>query len=436
MENIIHGDCLLELKKIESETAQIIICDPPYNIGKNFGNNKYKMNIKEYLEWCDVWIDECVRILKKDGTMFIYGFSETLAEISSNIQIDLNKKWLVWHYTNKTAPSLNFWQKSHESILVVWKEDKVFNKDLVRVPYTGSYLKADGKTRNPTIGRFSDGTKTTKYKVNPLGALPRDVIKIPSLAGGGKERVNHPTQKPLDLCETLINSCKQEYGIVLIPFGGSGSECVIAKKHNLDFTVIEMNMDYINIIKSRLVNTIKIEKTTSKFDCESWKNTEAYKSFQRKPTQYDYYLENGSSSEILEIVKMNSKVFGTMCEKLLIEILGLSPRTSTQNDATYTFNETVYKFEIKVGRFLSETDDCMWQHIEDDHDFDFIILCLVNFTGFDVYFMTKQKVLDLISKNVIKKQGKQGFICKKNQIFKYLTKIENNIDEIFKLEYI
>jgi hypothetical protein len=185
-----------------------------------------------------------------------------------------------------------------------------------------------------------------------------------------------------------------------------------------------------------LVNTIKIEKTTSKFDCESWKNTEAYKSFQRKPTQYDYYLENGSSSEILEIVKMNSKVFGTMCEKLLIEILGLSPRTSTQNDATYTFNETVYKFEIKVGRFLSETDDCMWQHIEDDHDFDFIILCLVNFTGFDVYFMTKQKVLDLISKNVIKKQGKQGFICKKNQIFKYLTKIENNIDEIFKLEYI
>ena len=62
---IILGDCLQELPKIEPECAQIIICDLPYNIGKNFGNKKCKMNIDEYIESCKKWIDECLRILKK-----------------------------------------------------------------------------------------------------------------------------------------------------------------------------------------------------------------------------------------------------------------------------------------------------------------------------------------------------------------------------------
>ena len=67
---------------------------------------------------------------------------------------------------------------------------------------------AAGKVRKPTKGRFSDGTKETVYKANENGALPRDVIKVSALAGGAgkKERVDHPTQKPLNLCDTLIKA--------------------------------------------------------------------------------------------------------------------------------------------------------------------------------------------------------------------------------------
>lgn len=259
-ERVIQGDCLNILPTLESNSAQIVLADPPYNIGKDFGNKSDKQNMLDYLEWCDKWIAECLRVLKPNGTMFVYGFSENLALILSRIPENVNRRWLIWHYTNKNVASLQFWQRSHESILVLWKDDKVFNRDEVREPYTDGFLDgAAGKERANTKGRFSNGDKTTVYKAHPNGALPRDVIKIPALAGGAgmKERVNHPTQKPLALCEKLIRSCKQNPtdGYVLIPFAGSGSECVSAKKLGLPFIGIELNTDYINIINDRLYPT-------------------------------------------------------------------------------------------------------------------------------------------------------------------------------------
>ena len=256
-QEIINADCIEFMKTLESESAQIVLCDPPYNIGKDFGNDSDKQKMNDYLIWCDNWINECLRILKPNGTMFIYGFSEILALILSRIPFNIQRRWIIWHYTNKNVASLNFWQRSHESILVLWKNDKVFHRDDVREAYTDGFLNgAAGKERASTKGRFSNGDKKTTYTAHPNGALPRDVIKIPALAGGAgaKERVDHPTQKPLALCEKLLMSCKQpsNEGYVLIPFAGSGSECVAAKKLDLPFIGIEINQEYINLINQRL----------------------------------------------------------------------------------------------------------------------------------------------------------------------------------------
>lgn len=258
---VVHGDTIKILPTLQSDSAQIIIADPPYNIGKDFGNNSDKQSIGEYLEWCDQWIKECLRILKPNGTMFIYGFSETLALILSRVPYEINRRWILWHYTNKNIPSLNFWQRSHESIIVLWKSDKVFNRDLVREPYTDAFLNgAAGKERKATIGRFSKGDKKTSYIAHANGALPRDVIKIPALAGGAGlvERVNHPTQKPLALCTKLLLSCKQPdgNGYVLVPFAGSGSECLAAKNIGLPFVGIEINEEYVNLINERLAGLV------------------------------------------------------------------------------------------------------------------------------------------------------------------------------------
>jgi site-specific DNA-methyltransferase (adenine-specific) len=259
-QEVIQGDTLSILPKLETNSAQIIIADPPYNIGKDFGNDSDKQNMDDYLKWSENWINECIRVLKPNGTMFIYGFSEILALILSKIPFNINRRWIIWHYTNKNVASLNFWQRSHESILVLWKEDKVFHRDDIREAYTEGFLNgAAGKERTATKGRFSKGEKSTVYKAHPNGALPRDVIKIPALAGGAgmKERVDHPTQKPLALCEKLLRSCKQSVkdGYVLVPFAGSGSECVASKKLGLPFVGIELNEEYVKLIKERLNNT-------------------------------------------------------------------------------------------------------------------------------------------------------------------------------------
>ena len=258
--NKIHNiDCIKGITLLNKDSIDIIIADPPYNINKNFGNNKTNLKIEEYINWSKKWIKECIRVLKPNGTMFIYGFSEILSYLFVNIE--LNKKWLIWHYTNKTTPSLNFWQRSHESIICCWKNQYKFNKNLIREPYSKTFSKIKpNKIRVATKGRFSNGIKETTYNKHPLGALPRDVIKVPALAGGAgkKEKVNHPTQKPLKLSKILINSCLdlKIRNKILIPFAGSGTECLASKMLNQDFISFELNEEYIKIANARLQEEI------------------------------------------------------------------------------------------------------------------------------------------------------------------------------------
>jgi len=270
---MIHCKDVVEgLKEIESESVDCIILDPPYNIGKDYGNNRTNLQTSEYVEWAKQWLAECERILKPSGTMYIYGFSEVLAHLSVNI--NLPQRWLVWHYTNKTVPSLNFWQRTHESILCCWKEDKTFFRDQVRVPYTDTFLKnAAGKKRKNTQGRF--GNKETVYTAHEKGALPRDVICSPSLAGGAglKERffyspsekklftskqkkqleltdtISHPTQKPTRVTEILLNACIRdgEAATVVIPFAGTGSECYVCDQRGYKWVGFEINQDFVDM---------------------------------------------------------------------------------------------------------------------------------------------------------------------------------------------
>lgn len=253
-----HEDCIAGIKTIENNSVQIIIADPPYNIGKDFGNDSDKQKMGDYLNWSKEWITECFRVLSPDGTMYIYGFPEILAQIQvACIKDQTRLRWLVWHYTNKTVPTAKFWQRSHESILCVWKSGTRphFNLDDVREPYTDTFLQnAAGKARKASKGRFSNGETETTYNANAKGAMPRDVLKIPALAGGAgkKERVDHPTQKPMEICTRLLKASKKDGCKVLIPFAGSGSECVAARDLGLDWTAFEINPDYITLIQQRL----------------------------------------------------------------------------------------------------------------------------------------------------------------------------------------
>jgi len=275
---LIHGDAVEELQKLRkiSRPFDVIIADPPYNIGKDFGVDSVSMPLGDYVDWVLGWLADCFDLLADDGLIYLYGFPEIVARIASNFPID-GQRWLVWHYTNKTVPSLKFWQRSHETILCLWKPGHPrpdLEIDQIREPYTKSYLNAAGKIRRGTPSRFGSSGKTTIYKAHKNGAQPRDVIKEPALAGGrGRserwfmcrtcgnrvfppseleehrthDTFKHPTQKPMSLTRRLLQSrINGSGGRVLIPFAGSGSECVVSRQLGADFVAIEQNADYVD----------------------------------------------------------------------------------------------------------------------------------------------------------------------------------------------
>jgi site-specific DNA-methyltransferase (adenine-specific) len=281
------------MKELDDNSADIVIIDPPYNIGKDFGNNKDNMSLKDYLYWTKQWFEESLRIVKPSGTIYIYGFSEILARISCLIDID-KQRWLIWHYTNKNVPSLNFWQRSHESIICCWKGEKpIFNRDNVREPYTDNFLKnSAGKVRTGTLSRFGKNGKETIYNAHENGALPRDVIKVSTLAGGAslKERIIycktcdvivdakerqlhnkhnliiHPTQKPYEVTDKLIKAARPENNdfTVLVPFCGSGSECVSVIKNGGNYIAFEINPDFCMLAEKNIAYEQNIPRYNNK----------------------------------------------------------------------------------------------------------------------------------------------------------------------------
>ena len=156
---------------------------------------------------------------------------------------------------------------------------------------------------------------------------------------------------------------------------------------------------------------------------EYWKNTAAFTTIHEKETQIKHYKRMNASAEVLQLVELESKPFGSVCEKIISELFGLGPRTSSQNDATLNGK----KIEIKSARYWAGKDDCVWQHLEPDHDYDYAMFVLLNFQGWKVWCIKKTDLMDLRGK-IVTFQGKQGWWTKKSAILPYLTPIQSFAD--------
>ena len=115
--NIICGDCLEELKKLKKEGIDLIVTDPPFNIGKDYG--KYKDNLKkyDYIGWCREWLIECIRVLKKGGALYLFNYPENNAYVLPFLNKSLTfKRWMTWHYPTNTGMSPTNFTRSQHSI--------------------------------------------------------------------------------------------------------------------------------------------------------------------------------------------------------------------------------------------------------------------------------------------------------------------------------
>jgi site-specific DNA-methyltransferase (adenine-specific) len=247
IDKIFNEDCVSLSKRIESNSIDLIIADPPYNLNKNFGNDSDNWNnVADWLNWSKIWIDECVRILSPKGSIFIYGIHHYLCYIQCYLyekQLLYNRQF-IWHYENgfsgyKKAPSATY-----EPILWFSKSN-IYTYHTIREPYKSTERLRNKITKNGKV-----------WNPHPDGRHAGDVWNIPTLAGKrfAKEKVNHPTQKPLALCDKIIKYFSNVDDLIFVPFVGSGSECVSALINKRRFIGAEINADYIKIAKKRLNN--------------------------------------------------------------------------------------------------------------------------------------------------------------------------------------
>lgn len=130
----------------------------------------------------------------------------------------------------------------------------------------------------------------------------------------------------------------------------------------------------------------------------------------------------GACDEVIQLVDLESKPFGTESEKIIQEIFNLGPRTSSQNDGTRNGK----KIEIKCARYWAGKDDCVWQHLEPEHDYEYAMFGLLDFTGWKIWTIKKSLLMgELRDKKIVTFQGKQGWWTRKSAILPYLTPIHS-----------
>jgi site-specific DNA-methyltransferase (adenine-specific) len=239
-----HGDAIAWLKSLQSESVDLIVADPPYNIKKAAWDNFE--NQAQYIEWSIAWISEAARILKPTGSLYICGFSEILADLKHPaLKYFQGCRWLIWHYKNK-ANLGNDWGRSHESILHFRKSVAVkLNIDAIRIPYNAHTLKypCHPQAKTSAYGK-GETQKYNRWTPHPQGAKPKDVIEIPTTCNGMGETTPHPTQKPEELLRKFVLASSQAGDLVIDPFSGSGTTIVVAEQLNRRWMGCDLNREY------------------------------------------------------------------------------------------------------------------------------------------------------------------------------------------------
>ncbi|MFQ5702297.1 MAG: DNA-methyltransferase [Acidobacteriota bacterium] len=251
---LFQADAVDWLATISPGSARLVVADPPYNIGKaewdSFASGR------QYLDWTRRWVLLANRALAGDGTMYICGFPEPLAEIAANIGSSFTSyRMLTWFYRNK-ANMTDDWGRSHESILHLRKSrTMVFNTDAVRIPYNRHTRKYPARTQGST-SHFGSPGRTGRsrptWRPHPRGARPRDVLEVPTLCNGSKEKTSHPTQKPEELIRSLVLASSYPGDLVIDPFGGSGTTFAVCENSARRWLGCEREGSYCALIAERL----------------------------------------------------------------------------------------------------------------------------------------------------------------------------------------
>ena len=270
---IITGDSLEFLKQLKSESIDLIVSSPPYNVGKEYED---RVSIEDYLAFYKELVAEMFRVLKPSGNIAwetgnyidnkeVIPLDILFYPIFKDVGFKLRNR-IIWRFGHGLHARMRF-SGRYETILWFSKgDDYIFNLDDVRIP-----SKYPGK-------RHYKGSKKGELSGNPKGKNPEDVwdivVKdweeevwnIVNVKSNHVEKTEHPAPFPIELVDRLVLALSNEGGVVLDPFGGSGSTLISAVKNSRIGISVDLSEKYNDIAKNRLEllrrNELKIRPIT------------------------------------------------------------------------------------------------------------------------------------------------------------------------------
>jgi site-specific DNA-methyltransferase (adenine-specific) len=234
---IIPGDCIESLQSLDRESVDLVVTDPPYNIGIDYGRGPKADLIDDYVEWCARWIGWCYRALKPHGSMWIISGQEYGSWIDVKMQMAglTIRNRITWHETFGVYCQRKFGRCSRPIYYAV-KDPRhfTFNAAAVTVPSARQEKYAD-------------------KRANPAGKIMGDVWQINRVCGTFKERVpGVPTQLPEELVERIIRVSSNPGDTILDPFAGSGTTLAVAARLGRSGVGCELNPEYIALAEQRI----------------------------------------------------------------------------------------------------------------------------------------------------------------------------------------
>lgn len=224
---LLLGDCIDEIKKLEDNSIDFVLTDPPYNISRDNNFNTMGRSSIDFGEWdkdADLlsWIDEIHPKLKKNSGMVIFNGWQNLGPIATHCE-KVGFKIKDFIRMEKTNPMPR-------------------NRDRRYVTDCEYAIWVTKKGSKWVFNRQEDTYDRPKY-ITPVV--------------GGKEKVNHPTQKPLSVLEEMLIRHTNEGDIVIDPFMGSGSTGVACIRTNRKFIGIEIDETYFELSQRRVTEELE-----------------------------------------------------------------------------------------------------------------------------------------------------------------------------------
>ena len=236
-----HGDSLNILKQIKDNSISLIITDPPYFLsnngftcksGKLVSVNKGSWDSLDTLSEIDefnlTWLKECKRVLKENGTLWVFGTHHNIFSVGYLIKkLDMKVLNTITWMKKTPPPNLSCRFFTHSTEMIIWckkneKSKHYFNYSLMKEINEGKQMKDVW-----LIGR----PKKIEYKF-------------------GK----HPTQKPEEIIERLVLSSSIQGDLILDLFCGSGTTGVVSIKNKRRFIGIDENKEFLEICKKRILD--------------------------------------------------------------------------------------------------------------------------------------------------------------------------------------